>query len=357
MLSDPPKDKLSYDCVRYLAQAKFTKRDGDMMSTKTGCILERKARIFNVQKYSIYDGPGVRTLIFFKGCPLRCKWCSNPEGLERKYQVMYKEELCIHCGNCIPVCPVHIHDFSDEESGQQQTGREGPSHKVNRSIDCVGCRKCENACPKQALSIVGSDKTISDVLEIIQQDALFYLNSGGGVTLGGGEVTAQPEFAANLLMECQRLGIHTAIETSGYAKMDSLLTMARFTDLFLYDLKHIDSDRHYELTGVRNERILDNLTELIRRGFTVKIRMPLLRGLNDDEETLGRTMEFLQSFKSYKNFLGIDLLPYHKLGINKYKQLGLKYAITEDLSFREAELDQIETFIKRDDLPVEVIRH
>ncbi|ABO51777.1 glycyl-radical enzyme activating protein family [Desulforamulus reducens MI-1] len=318
------------------------------MTTDTGSILERKARIFNVQKYSIYDGPGVRTLIFFKGCPLRCKWCSNPEGLERKYQVMYKEDLCINCGNCTHVCPVQLHYFLDEES---------PRHKVNRSIDCVGCRKCETACPKQALSIVGSDKTISEVLEIIQQDVLFYHSSGGGVTLGGGEVTAQPEFATNLLTECKRMGIHTAIETSGYAKLDSLLMIAQFTDLFLYDIKHIDSDRHYELTGVRNERILDNLTELIRRGSNVKVRMPLIRGLNDGEDTIRRTLEFLQDFKYYKNFLGIDLLPYHKLGINKYKQLDMKYAITEDLSFKEEELDKIEEFIKGYDLQVEVIRH
>ena len=326
------------------------------MSTESGSILERKARIFNVQKYSIYDGPGIRTLIFFKGCPLRCKWCSNPEGLVRNYQVMYKEDLCIDCGNCISVCPVHIHYFPDQEE-QQQRDLTRSGHKVNRSLDCIGCRKCETVCPKQAISIVGSDKTITDVLEIIQQDTLFYLSSGGGVTLGGGEVTAQPEFAANLLTECQRLGIHTAIETSGYVKLDSLLKIAQFTDLFLYDIKHIDSERHYELTGVPNERILDNLTELIRRGFAVKVRMPLLRGLNASQDTLGRTLEFLQTFKCYKNFQGIDLLPYHKLGINKYKQLDMKYPIEEDLGFREDELDKIEEFIKGYSLAVKVIKH
>ncbi|MGE4273345.1 MAG: choline TMA-lyase-activating enzyme [Desulfitobacterium sp.] len=309
-------------------------------------ILERKARIFNVQKYSIYDGPGIRTLIFFKGCPLRCKWCSNPEGLERKYQVMYKEDLCIHCGQCIAVCPVNIHCVSEESK-----------HHVIRDIDCIGCRKCEEICPKQALSIAGEEKTISEVLEIIQQDALFYLSSGGGVTLGGGEVTAQPEFATNLLMECKRMGINTAIETCGYVKLDSLLMIAQFTDLFLYDLKHIDSDRHYELTGVRNERILDNLTELIRRGYHVKVRMPLIKGMNDSIDTLRRTLEFLKPFKSCKNFQGIDLLPYHKLGINKYKQLDKKYTINEDLTYTTEELDRIAESIREYDMNVKVIRH
>lgn len=322
-----------------------------MMSVELPGILERKARIFNVQKYSIYDGPGIRTLIFFKGCPLRCRWCSNPEGLERNYQVMFREDLCSHCGACLPVCPVRIHEFRDGAGGQPAR------HTVNRRIDCVGCRQCEGVCPKQALSIAGSDKTISEVLELIQQDMPFYLSSGGGVTLGGGEASAQPEFAANLLMECKRLGIHTAIETCGYAKLESLLMIAQFTDLFLYDIKHIDSDRHYDLTGVRNEPILENLTELIRRGFAVKIRMPLIRGLNDSEETIRRTLAFLAPYTSCRNFQGIDLLPYHKLGINKYRQLDMPYPLAEDLSFKAEELAAIETWIKQYDLKVRVIRH
>lgn len=325
------------------------------MTTEMGSILERKARIFNVQKYSIHDGPGIRTLIFFKGCPLRCKWCSNPEGLERKYQVMFMEDLCIHCGNCISVCPENIHYFADQDNEYSSLQRS--RHKVNRSLDCMGCRKCESICPKKALSIAGMDKTVSEVLEIIQQDALFYLSSGGGVTLGGGEVTSQPEFAANLLMECKHIGIHTAIETCGYAKLDALLMVAQFTDLVLFDIKNIDADRHFDLTGVRNERILDNLTELIQRGFNVKIRMPLIKGMNDNIDTICRTMEFLLPFSTFKNFQGIDLLPYHKLGINKYKQLDMKYAITNDLSFEAEELDQIAEVIKEYNLQVKVIKH
>lgn len=316
------------------------------MSNKKAGIIERKAFVFNVQKYNMYDGPGVRTLVFFKGCPLRCKWCSNPEGLERKYQVMFKSESCMDCGACVAVCPVGIHTITKEEK-----------HVVNNSIDCLGCNKCKEVCTKAALSIVGEVKTISELLEIIEEDKSFYDVSGGGVTLGGGEVTMQPEFAANLLMACKQEGINTAIETCGYAKSESILQVAQFTDLFLYDLKHIDSERHYQLTGVRNERILKNLKELLRRRYNVKIRMPLLKGVNDSQDEIKRVIDFLMPYRNYKNFKGIDLLPYHKLGVNKYKQLGMKYQIEEDPKLSNDELEIIESWIKEYDFPVSVIKH
>lgn len=316
------------------------------MSNTKAAIIERKAFIFNLQKYNMYDGPGVRTLVFFKGCPLRCKWCSNPEGMEQKYQVMFKRNLCDDCGACASVCPAHIHTISKEMK-----------HEVIRSIDCTGCRKCEEVCPKTALSIVGMVKTVSELMEIIEEDKVFYETSGGGVTLGGGEVTMQPEFAANLLMASKQEGINTAIETCGYAKLEAMLRISEFTDLFLFDLKHIDSDKHYELTGVRNERILENLKELLRRRCNVKIRMPLLKGINDSEKEIERVIEFLMPFKDYKNFKGIDLLPYHKLGVNKYTQLDKEYPIKGDPSLSNEELNKIEGWIKKYDFPVSVIRH
>ena len=311
--------------------------------------LERKARIFNMQKYSIYDGPGIRTIIFFKGCPLRCRWCANPEGLERKYQVMFQQELCIHCGKCVPGCPVQIHYIDD-------TG-ERLEHKLHRDIDCTGCRTCESVCPRQALNVVGRDLTLSEVLDFIQQDVAFYQSSGGGVTLSGGEVCMQSAFAANLLMECKKLGINTAIETCGYAGLDALLEIARFNDLFLYDIKNIDSDQHEMLTGVRNEKILHNLTELINRGYRVKVRMPMIKGLNTSEDVIRRAMEFLKPFQGRPNFLGVDLLPYHKLGVNKYKQLGKPYGIEEDVSMTKEDLDRIESWIKEYGMDAKVIRH
>ena len=317
------------------------------MSNSNLGVIERKATIFNIQKYNMYDGPGVRTLIFFQGCPLRCKWCANPEGMIRRPRIMFKSNMCVDCGACVDVCPVGKHVFSNETM----------KHEVRRDIDCIGCGKCVDACLKSALSVVGEVKTISELLEIVEEDRTFYEVSGGGVTLGGGEVLMQPEAASSLLMACKQEGINTAIETCGYAKLESVLKVAEFTDLFLFDIKHINSDKHFQWTGVRNEQILENLQELLRRKYNVKIRMPLLKGVNDCQDDIENVMKFLTPFKDYKNFKGVDLLPYHKMGVNKYNQLGVEYPITGDPSLSNEDLDRIEGWIKKYDLPVKVIRH
>jgi choline trimethylamine-lyase activating enzyme len=308
-------------------------------------LIERKAFIFNVQKYNMFDGPGVRTIVFFKGCPLRCKWCANPEGLERKFQVMLKQSLCTDCGACVPVCPVGMLNLSKGKL------------EVSRDIDCTGCRKCIDVCPESSLSIAGEAKTISELLEIVEEDRTFYEMSGGGLTLGGGEVLMQPEAAVNLLMACKKEGINTAIETSGYAKLESVLQVAEFTDLFLYDIKHMDSEQHFELTGVRNERILNNLSELLKRRYNVQIRMPLLKGYNDSKEEIDQVIQFLLPYKDNKNFKGIDLLPYHKFGVNKYNQLGEKYQITGDPNMTETDMRRIEGWFKQYDFQVKVVNH
>ena len=186
-------------------------------------MMEQKITIFNIQKYNLYDGPGVRTLIFFQGCPLRCKWCANPEGLERRPRLMFKAASCVNCAACVVVCPQGIHKLDEQ------------GHHVidwQWSNTCIGCGKCVSVCMQNALSIVGETRTVAELMEVILEDKFFYDVSGGGVTLGGGEVLMQPEGAAALLKACKQEGIHTAIETCGFACREDILKVAPYVDLF-----------------------------------------------------------------------------------------------------------------------------
>ncbi|MDO5408278.1 MAG: choline TMA-lyase-activating enzyme [Eubacteriales bacterium] len=309
--------------------------------------IQRKALIFNVQKYNMYDGPGIRTIVFFKGCPLRCKWCANPEGLERKIQVMFKQNSCVNCGSCVNVCPQGIHVMDD------QTGK----HAVLRDRDCIGCRKCREVCPQAAIEISGETRTISELLKTVEEDAGFYDISGGGVTLGGGECTSQPEACRDLLRACKEEGINTAIETCGHANTGKLLEIAEYVDLFLFDIKHMDPKRHNELTGISNEQIHKNLSELLKRRYNVKVRMPMLKGINDSREEIDQVIQFLLPYRDDPNFKGVDLLPYHKMGVNKYRQLDKPYAIDGDPSLSKEDLDRIEGWMKEYHFPVTVVRH
>ncbi len=307
--------------------------------------VERTARIFNLQKYNMYDGPGIRSIAFFKGCPLRCKWCSNPESQRRGFEVMFKRTACVNCGACAQVCPAQIHQMVDGV------------HVVDRTKQCLGCRACQQACLQSAISIMGEDKKICELVEFMDQDADFYRMSEGGITLGGGEVLSQPEAAKSLLAACRERGYHTAIETCGYTKTETILDIAQYVDLFLFDIKQMDPVKHKQWTGVNNEQILANIRALLENGYNVRVRMPLLKGVNDDKAEIDAMIAFFTPYRYQKNFDGVDLLPYHKLGVGKYDQLDREYEIVDDPSLSEADLNRIETWISGADFKVNLVKH
>jgi pyruvate formate lyase activating enzyme len=294
----------------------------------------------------MYDGPGLRTIVFFKGCPLRCQWCSNPESQERVLQVLYKREQCVRCGTCAAVCPKDVFNLASPNG-----------HIVNPDAECIGCGRCVENCPGNALAVVGEMKPISELMRVVEEDRPFYDTSGGGLTLGGGEALMQPRAAISLLMACRQANINTAIETSGYARPKVLMSVAEFVDLFLYDIKHMNSDKHHQFTGVRNECILSNLKLLLDNRYNVRVRLPLLKGINDDETEMRELVQFLTPYVGHKNFKGIDLLPYHKLGVHKYAQLGREYLISGDVALGASDLERLEQSLKQHNLPVAVIKH
>ncbi|MDY2788727.1 MAG: choline TMA-lyase-activating enzyme [Atopobium sp.] len=307
--------------------------------------IERKVRIFNLQKYNMYDGPGVRSMAFLKGCPLRCKWCSNPESQLREHEVMFKVDNCVDCGACAAVCPVSLHKMVDGK------------HVVDRTTRCIGCRQCEEACLHSALQIMGEDYSVDDLICFFEQDEDFYRMSDGGITLSGGEVLAQSEAALAVCMASQAKGYHTALETCGYTPVETLMKVAPYVNLFLYDIKQMDPVKHKFWTGVNNELILSNVKWLLENGYNVRVRMPLLKGVNDSKEEIDAVIAFFSPYRYQKNFDGVDLLPYHKLGVGKYKSLGREYEIEGDPSLTNDDLNRIETWIQTADFKVNLVRH
>jgi len=262
--------------------------------------------VFNIQKYSIHDGPGIRTTVFLKGCPLRCGWCHNPESRAAEVEISWAQARCIRCGQCREVCP------------QAATG-----HPASPEVDrqrCIRCGRCVAVCPAGARELVGRRRTVVEIMDEILRDRIFYDESGGGVTLSGGEPLMQPQFAGELLAACRAEGLHTALDTCGYGRGEDLLALAAMTDLFLYDVKILDDDRHRQYTGVSNVVILENLTALSEVRANVWIRVPVIPGFNDEP----RDVEAIAArVASLGNIRQLHLLPYHALGTNKTKRLGL----------------------------------
>lgn len=308
------------------------------------------ARIFNIQKYSIYDGPGIRTLVFFQGCPLRCLWCSNPEGKEPRSRIMWNAAFCAHCGRCVAACPQGLHALAG--TPPRHEFREGGGESR-----CAGCGACAGACPERALALSGRRMSIEDIMAVVLEDRVFYQTSGGGLTLGGGEPLAQPEAAAALLSKARAEGISTAVETCGHVAPEVLARAVPLVDLFLYDIKHMDSARHKELTGRDNALILENLKTLLAAGAPVRVRMPLVSGCNASLEEMRARAEFLQAWRDAPGFRGVDLLPYHKLGVHKYTQLGESYSLDEAAAVSADFLEEARAIFEAAGLSVAVVRH
>ncbi len=260
--------------------------------------------IFDIQRFSIHDGPGIRTLLFFKGCPLRCSWCSNPEGQAGKEEILYNEARCIRCGRCLAEC----------RNGAVKL--EGPKILYNRDV-CVMCGRCVEKCAGRARSISGRRMGVPQIIGILEKDEIFFRNSGGGVTLGGGEPTYQYDFALALLSECRRNNIHTSLETCGYLEWGKLSILLEYVDLVLYDVKHIDDAKHKRFTSVSNELILSNLKNILKMKQDIVIRVPVVPGFNDADKKM--IEEFVGSIESGA---GIEYINYHEYGKFKYGLLG-----------------------------------
>ena len=251
-----------------------------------------KAMIFDIQRNSFVDGPGIRTTVFFKGCNLRCKWCHNPESQSFEKQMMFYKDKCTGCGKCREVCPNHLQS-------------------------CDFCGKCELYCPAEARKICGREYTSNEVLAEVIKDKAFYENSGGGVTFSGGECMLQLDFLCEILKKCKAAGIHTAVDTAGNVPWESFEKILPFTDLFLYDIKAFGAELHRKGTGVSNELILENLKNLSGRADII-VRIPVIGGYNDNDEEIRQIADFLKQIKIIK----AELLPYHAMGEHKYTALG-----------------------------------
>lgn len=269
--------------------------------------------VFDIRKYSIHDGPGIRTTVFIKGCPLRCWWCHNPEGQVAGLELIIHQNRCIRCGACVDEC----------EHGALSWDGQGP---LTDREKCEQCGACAEVCYAEARQVVGREMTVAQVMAEIERDIPFYDESGGGVTLSGGEPLSQRDFALGLLKACKEEEIHTALDTCGFATWDTFERVRGYVDLFLYDLKLVDAEKHRQFTGVSNERILANLQALSQRGHKIIVRVPIIPGINDDAETARQIASFAASLPHLD---GIELLPYHHTGVDKYTRLNKTYLLPD----------------------------
>ena len=276
--------------------------------------------VTNIQKYTIHDGPGIRTEIFFKGCNMHCLWCSNPETIDPRQQIGVYPKKCVGCGSCVEVCP--------QGGAPIVFGPEG-LEAVRMNDACRACLKCADECPGRAIMVWGDRMTVPELMKIIREDRSFYEKSGGGVTLSGGEVLMQWEFARELLKACQAEGIHTCVESALNFPPEPVDGVMEYTDLLIADIKHMDSKKHEEATGLGNQRVLDNLKRLAGQGKPMVLRTPVIPDYNDSEEAIAAIGAFIQKELGGK-VVQYQLLPYRKMGTEKHAALGQHYPMGDD---------------------------
>lgn len=295
-------------------------------------VTEKAGLIFDIERNALVDGPGIRTVIFLKGCPLKCRWCHNPESQKLEPELIYNKVFCIGCGYCINACPLNA--IIPSEQGL----------RVNRD-KCNLCGNCVEACYSKAWSLVGKKYTVEEVLQEVKKNNAFFRFSDGGVTISGGEPLRQIDFLLSLSKALKKEGYHITLDTSGYAPWEAIKEVSQFVDLFLYDIKHFDEQEHKKLTGVSNQLILRNLKLLSDLDKKIIIRIPVIPQLNDSEENLKKTIEFISQLKG---ILGVELLPFTRLGASKYNQLDLENPCKDVIAPSQEKMERLtEYFIEK----------
>jgi pyruvate formate lyase activating enzyme len=297
-----------------------------------------KGMVFDVKKFSIHDGPGIRTTVFLKGCPLSCWWCHNPESQIMEPQFVFWDKRCIRCGACVEVCP----------QDAVCANADGVSTDVEK---CVCCGACVDVCYAEAREVVGREMTVPQVMTQIEQDIPFYDQSGGGVTFSGGEPLLQWRFLLALLQACREREIHVALDTCGFSPWRAVDTVREYVDLFLYDLKLVDDARHRRFTGVSNELILGNLQALSQHGHDIVLRVPVIPGVNDDDDSVRGIGAFAAALPRLER---LDLLPYHHVGVEKYKRLNRVYRLPEARPPSNGRMAELAQVLREFDLPVKI---